>query len=327
MAGEDQHGQYDQQGRDWGETLVKVAGALGFNETKLRWKLQIWRRNRARKQRGSDHVVRHIKYEHKVCPACGQLNDQGEDTCTSCDEALAGRKMEVLHRIGLSLPGGLSVSAILGLLLALVYVRLIMAEWPNAGILSLNVETLIRHGGHWRPMVVEGQYWRWLTCIFLHAGLWHIGFNLFALSQIGPAVEQVFGRGRMLMLFVATGLCGSVVSHLWGLGGVGIGASGAVMGLCGVAGGWGHRDGTTVGRQIRATMIKWAAYTILFGFFINADNAAHLGGFVSGLLVGFALQPHLGKTRRKAVAVLEVLLGGGAVLLAVVLCLWPPGSP
>ena len=317
----------DQQGRDWGEVIVKVAAALGFNETRVRWKVQIWRQKLTRSQRRADHAARHIKYEHKVCPHCGQLNDQGEEACTACGQALAGRRMEVLHRIGLSLPSMISVSSLLGMALVLVYARLIAAEWPEAGILALKVETLYIHGGHWTPAILHGQYWRWLTCIFLHAGLWHIGFNLFALSQIGPAVEQVFGRGRMLMLFVATGLCGSVVSHLWGLGGVGIGASGAVMGLCGVAGGWGHRDGTTVGRQIRATMIKWAAYTILFGFFINADNAAHLGGFVSGLLVGFALQPHLGKTRRKAVAVLEVLLGGGAVLLAVVLCLWPPGSP
>jgi len=323
MAREDQ----EPEGRDWGEVLVKIAAALGFNETRMRWKMQIWRQKLTRKGRQAEQSTRHLKYEHKICPGCGQLNDQGEQACTSCGQDLAGKRVEKLHRVGSVLPGGLSVSAVLGVILVLVYARLIAAEWPDAGILSLKVETLVRHGGHWTPAVRAGQQWRWLTCIFLHAGLWHIGFNLFALSQIGPAIEQVFGRGRLLVLFLFTGLCGSLVSYMWGMHGVGIGASGGVMGLCGVAAGWGHREGTTVGREIRAMMLKWAAYTILFGLFINADNAAHVGGFVSGGIIGFALQPFLGRTRRKGVAVTEVVLGGGGVLLGAALCLFPPTSP
>lgn len=327
MAREDQNQDKEPEGRDWGEVLVKAASALGFNETRMRWKVQIWRRRMTRTKRRTDHTARHIKYSHKLCPRCGQLNDQEETLCTACNEDLAGHRVDQLHRVGVSLPRSLSVSGALGVAMVLVYARLILAEWPDPGILELKVETLYRFGGHWTPAVQAGQYWRWLTCIFLHAGLWHIGFNLFALSQIGPAVEQVFGRGRTVMLFIFTGLCGSVVSHLWGLGGVGIGASGAVMGLCGVAGGWGHRQGTTMGREIRTMMIKWAAYTILFGIFIGADNAAHIGGFVSGGIIGFALQPLLGRTRRKSVAVLEALLGGGAVLAGVLLCLFPPAPP
>ena len=312
------------EGRDWGEVLVKAAAALGFNETRVRWKVQIWRRRFTKTQRRTDHTARHIKYSHKLCARCGQLNDQQEKACTACGHDLAGHRMEQLHRVGVSLPGSLSVSVVLGVAMVLVYARLILAEWPDPGILELKVETLYRFGGHWAPSVRAGQYWRWLTCIFLHAGLWHIGFNLFALSQIGPAVEQIFGRGRTVMLFIFTGLCGSIVSHLWGLNGVGIGASGAVMGLCGVAGGWGHRQGTTMGREIRTMMIKRALYTILFGVFIGADNAAHIGGFVSGGIIGFVLQPLLGRTRRKGVAVLEALFGGGAVLAGVLLCLFPP---
>jgi membrane associated rhomboid family serine protease len=316
------------RGRDWTERVARIAGALGFNETRVRWKLQIWRGKWTRTRRRTDQTRRHITYAHKVCPRCGQLNDQDERACTSCGQALAGRRMEVLHRLGLSVPRVVSVSGLLGLALVLVYARLIAAEWPHAGILSVSAKTLVLHGGHWTPAVQQGQYWRWLTCVFLHAGLWHIGFNLFALSQIGPAVEEVFGRGRMLLLFIVTGLCGSVGSYLWGMDGVGIGASGAVMGLCGVAAGWGHRDGTGVGRAIRGMMLKWAVYTVLFGFFIGADNAAHVAGFVSGGVIGYALHPMmLRRTQRRGVAVLQGLLGGGATLAAVVLCLFPPALP
>ncbi len=318
----------EQERGDWTEALARAAGALGFNETRVRWKLQIWRRKLTRARRRTDQAKKHITYEHKVCPSCGQINDGAEEACTSCGQAMAGRRMEVLSRVGASMPRALSVSGILGLCLALVYVRCIAAEWPDPGILDLDVETLIRLGGHWAPAVQEGQHWRWLTCVFLHAGLWHIGFNLFALSQIGPAIEEIFGRGRTLLLFVITGLCGSVGSYLWGMYGVGIGASGAIMGLCGVAAGWGQREGTTVGRELRNMMLKWAVYTILFGFFIGADNAAHTAGFLSGGFIGFALQPGvLRRTERKSVAVIQGVLGGVAVAAAVGLCMVPPALP
>ncbi len=314
-----------EQENDWGETLVRLAGALGFNKVRVRWQLQIQRRKWSRLLRRSEQKKQHITYEHKVCPRCGQLNDQGEKHCTACELDLAGRRLEVLHRIGLSLPIALSVSSLLGVAITLVYVRCIAAEWPDAGLLSLKIETLFRHGGHWTPSVLAGQYWRWITCIFLHAGLWHIGFNLFALSQIGPMVEELFGRGRMLLLFMVTGLAGSVVSHLWGLYGVGIGASGAIMGLCGVAAGWGQREGTTVGLGARNMMIKWAAYTMLFGYFIGADNAAHAGGFLSGGLIGFVLQPaQLRRSASMKVEVLQATLGGAAALAATLLCFFPP---
>jgi len=86
MAREDQ----EPEGRDWGEVLVKIAAALGFNETRMRWKMQIWRQKLTRKGLQAEQSTRHLKYEHKICPGCGQLNDQGEQACTSCGQDLAG---------------------------------------------------------------------------------------------------------------------------------------------------------------------------------------------------------------------------------------------
>lgn len=329
MGSDDQQRDYEPKGEtDWVEVLVAVAGALGFNKVRLRWKLQIWRNKLTKKARGADNSRRHIAYEHQVCSECGQLNDQREQACTACGQSLSSRKMVVLHRIGLSLPTALSVSTALGVAMVLIHARLIVSEMPDAGLLSLKVETLYRFGGHWPPAVLAGQWWRWLTPIFLHAGLMHIGFNLFALSQIGPAVEQIFGRGRMLALFMVTGVLANIVSFVWGLDGVGIGASGAIMGLCGLAGGWGHREGTTVSLQIRNMMGKWGVYTIVFGFFIGADNAAHAGGFVSGAVVGYLLQPSIQRrSRRVWLEVLQSLVGSAMALASIALCLFPPAVP
>src|SRR6185295_9802622 len=96
---------------------------------------------------------------------------------------------------------------------------------------------------------------------------------------------------------MVTGILAGWGSELWGLYGVGIGASGALMGLIGLAAGWGHREGTSMGRIIRDQMVKWGIYTIVFGFFIHADNVAHAAGFISGALLGLVSRPRWERPR------------------------------
>src|SRR5262249_12847697 len=141
--------------------------------------------------------------------------------------------------------------------------------------------------------------------VFLHGAAWHIGFNLLALQQIGPEIEELFGRRVMLLLFMVTGVVANLGSEAFGLDLPAVGASGAIMGLIGVAPGWGPRDGTSIGRRVRGMMLRWAGYTMVFGLFIHADNAAHGVGFVSGAVLGFAIPP--GWARRA--------LAGGAGLV------------
>jgi hypothetical protein len=110
----------------------------------------------------------------------------------------------------------------------------------------------------------------------------------------------------MLFLFVATGVLANLGSTLAGLDGVGIGASGGLMGLVGVAAGWGQRRGGA-GHKVRNDMLKWAAYVVLFGFFIGADNRAHVAGLAAGFACGYALRPEA--WRRPALAPLRGLAG------------------
>jgi hypothetical protein len=148
-----------------------------------------------------------------------------------------------------------------------------------------------------------------------------------ALAVVGPLVEDLYGRGTKLLLFMVTGVAGNVASDLYGTVGVAAGASGALMGLIGVVAGWGQRAGTTIGRQARNDMIKWCLYTVLFGFFIGADNAAHLGGFAAGVLIGFAVRPERWRAGRLApLRAGGALVGLGAAGLAVWLALSPPAS-
>lgn len=229
------------------------------------------------------------------------------------------------HALGLVVPSFISVSSVIGLMLIAVYLRMMIAN-PKSGYLSWPVDVLVRFGANIGPAVFEAnQYWRLLTAIFLHIGLIHLGFNLFALSQIGPMVEGVFGRARTLFLFMATGLLGSLASAYLHDFAISAGASGAIMGLVGVAAGWGQRAGTTQAREVRNHMLKWAAYTVLFGMLVGADHAAHAGGFVSGGLLGLLLRPGALEARRhKVTAALMGAIGALLALVGFLLAIRPP---
>jgi rhomboid protease GluP len=328
---------------DWVETVVKVAGALGLNRVRVRWKLEALRKRWNATRFRAGEQAQHIAYQHKLCPACGRLNDGTAETCLRCGRPLGARTWHVLHRVGLIIPQAMSVSSLLGTAMVIAFGRMLLGAGPGEGLLSFDVATLLRFGGNWSPAVFGGyELWRLGTSIFLHAGLWHLGFNLLALSQIGPPIEEIFGRGRMLLFFMVTGLLAALGSaavggglswvmtgtFLIGAHGVSIGASGAIMGLTGLAAGWGQRDGTRIGRDMRNQMLKWCAYTILFGLFIGADNAAHVVGFVTGGIIGLVVPPRaMRRSERLPVVVIEVALGSLLALSSIALCIVPPASP
>jgi len=277
----------------WIEKVVDVAGSLGFNKMRLRWKLIRWQESRRRSRRRREQQIAHIRYEHKTCPECGAIHDRSEARCTRCGAKLTSRAMQVLQRIGLTTPEFLSMSTMLALVLLGVYLRVWIAA--GGGLGSPKSLLLIDFGGR-LPTSLSDEPWRLVTAIFLHAGLWHLGFNLLAIATIGPRIEQVYGRLTMLMLFVVTGtLANAGTLAISGLAasahGVGIGASGGVMGLIGAAAGYGQRLGTSGGRLVRNDMLKWSAYTFVFGYWVGADNWAHGFGFVAGAAFGYAVRP------------------------------------
>jgi len=193
--------------------------------------------------------------------------------------------------------------------------------------MSFSVKSLILNGGNHPASVFAGQYWRLLTALFLHVGVWHLAFNLMALAQVGPMVADVFGAGRMLFYFLLTGLAANVFSVFFGHYAVQAGASGAIMGLVGIAAGWGTRDGTTIGKNVRSQMVRWAVYTMLFGLFMHADNLAHGAGFVSGGVLGYASRPEWLRARGKSrvlgsLSVVVVL----ACLVLIIVAPAPAGS-
>jgi rhomboid protease GluP len=121
--------------------------------------------------------------------------------------------------------------------------------------------------------------------MFLHGGLIHIGFNMMALMQLGPALEELYGSARYLFLYVVTGAFGFLVSSF--LGTNSLGASGALLGLVGAMLAVTTKRGGAYMRELRSRLISSVIMLFALGLFgAGIDNKAHLGGLALGFVLG-----------------------------------------
>jgi len=155
-------------------------------------------------------------------------------------------------------------------------------------------EAIVAMGALARERVAAGEYWRLLTAPWLHGGVDHLVGNGIALFILGMLCEAAFGRAQFVLLYVLSGLAGSVVSLAVSVG-PSVGASGAIFGLQGAAIMLFrlHRDRLLVrDRRVGFVLLVWAIYSIAGGLmqpFI--DNGAHIGGALGGALIARRLHP------------------------------------
>lgn len=158
---------------------------------------------------------------------------------------------------------------------------------------------LVYWGGQFWPLALEGgQWWRCLTYAFTHGGLIHLGFNMMVLYQVGPLLESEIGWNRFLSVYTVTALVATLAGLFWHPQVVTVGASGAIFGLIGFSVSYYHRIGGHIGLQRRNFMFQWAVLAFIFGVIIGADNAAHLGGLLSGAAIGWWMPVSIRGMRR-----------------------------
>jgi rhomboid protease GluP len=150
-------------------------------------------------------------------------------------------------------------------------------------------------------IAVQGQYYRFLTAMFLHAGLLHIGFNAYALYALGPEAERIYGTARFLALYFIAGLAGGVASYALNPNPA-VGASGAIFGLIGGLAAFYYVARQVLGevsRQQLGSLITVIMINLFIGFsspFI--DNTAHIGGLIGGAVAGWLLAPRFALDER-----------------------------
>ncbi len=263
-----------------------------------------------------------------VCPGCGSLVGVNDETCYNCgrrNPALWGFA-PALRRLGQDLGfAQFVIVASVGLYLA----GLAASDDPMGGgglsILSPDIRALFLFGGSGAVPVFElGRWWTIFSAGWLHAGLLHIFFNMLWVRQLAPAVADLFGAGRMMIIYTVGGATGFLLSSLAGhylgdipLLGAGqftVGASAPIFGLLGALVHYGRRTGSSM---IRAEAMRYAVIMFVFGFLMRGvDNYAHAGGFLGGWVASLWLDP---MTRER---VDHLIAGLGCILLTAVAVTW-----
>jgi membrane associated rhomboid family serine protease/cytochrome c-type biogenesis protein CcmH/NrfG len=153
---------------------------------------------------------------------------------------------------------------------------------PNIGI---------HFGANYGPLTLTGQWWRLVTYMFLHGGLLHIAFNMWCLWDLGALCESLYGRWTFAVVYLITGVAGGLASVAWNPGVLSVGASGAIFGLAGalIASfylGEFSLPRVAIGGTLRSLLVFAGFNLFLGGFLGGVDNACHVGGLVSGLMLG-----------------------------------------
>lgn len=294
---------------------------------RLKWKINRYGRRVDERLEEARHFFKTVMHKQRTCPACRALIDRQERLCPFCGEALAAKPQGYFGGLlDALLPQQAHITTLLLSANVFLFALTLIASSRARGgefdfntlMGSIDAYTLVRFGAKYGILISAGEWWRFLTPVFLHANLLHIGMNSWVLFDLGPAVEALYGRQKFLVLYLLTGAAGYVLSFFWYPMALSVGASGAVFGLIGAMIAYGYRHRTTASEAVRNMFVRWAFYGLLYGFLLpGMDNAAHIGGLVSGLIFGSLVSDMPSVTQEsiyfwkilQTIAVLLVVLG------------------
>ncbi len=173
----------------------------------------------------------------------------------------------------------------------------ILMAISGTNILLPDNESLIKWGANFRPLTLEGDWWRLISNCFLHIGILHLAMNMYALLYIGLLLEPLLGRTRFIIAYLLTGLTASIASLWWHDFTISAGASGAIFGMYGVF--LAMLTTNLIEKSARKALLTsiavFVGYNLLNGMKGGIDNAAHIGGLIGGLVIGYAYLPSLKK--------------------------------
>ncbi|HYE56033.1 MAG TPA: rhomboid family intramembrane serine protease [Chitinophagaceae bacterium] len=221
-----------------------------------------------------------------------QLQEQYEEHERSSDAAAGDfrRRMESgeltsAEKMSLG-TGGYYVTYYLIGVCALVFVLMAVS---GVNVLNPDAASIVNWGGNMRAYTVSGEWWRLITCMFVHVGIIHVLFNMYALYAVGLYLEPLLGRWRMLAAYLSTGTLASLASLWWSADRVSAGASGAIFGLYGIF--LALLTTNLIDKRMRRGMLQnivvFVIFNLVYGLREGIDNAAHAGGLVSGLVLGY----------------------------------------
>jgi rhomboid protease GluP len=236
-----------------------------------------------------------------ICTSCGVLVGVNDDTCYNCGRRNPGLwgYGPALRRLGNDMG---FVSIVTGGTILLYAIALIMSRDGIQVMLSPSTGILVLMGASGAyPVFVYDRWWTVLTAGWLHAGVLHILFNVLWIRQLAPEVANLYGAGRMIIIYTLAGVVGFTLSSTagWYLASlpipflrgatITVGASAPIFGLLGALVYYGRRTGSS---HIGQAGLQYALMLGIFGLiFPGVDNYAHAGGFAGGYLAALLLDP------------------------------------
>jgi rhomboid protease GluP len=219
-----------------------------------------------------------------------------DPTCYNCGRRNPGLwgYGPALRRLGNDLG---FVPIVTGATMVLYVLSLVMSRGGVVGLLQPAGEILFLLGASGAgPVFRADRWWTVLTAGWLHGGILHIFFNVLWIRQLGPEIANLYGAGRMVMIYTFAGIAGFTLSSVMGLlpipffgAGLTVGASASIFGFLGALVHYGRRTGSS---HIGHAGLQYALFMGIMGFvFPGVDNAAHLGGFIGGYFTSLLLDP------------------------------------
>lgn len=270
------------------------------------------------------------------CIRCGrQLPglSLGKKICQWCVQHEAYQRGEVVENARQPImrapwAGGRSGASSIGLtqvifgLNAIVFLGM---AFSGSTIMDFSGPEIVRWGANWGPLTLNGEWWRLLTCVFVHGGIIHIAFNMWCLWNLGQLSESLYGRWTYAAIYLICGLGSSLTSIAWHPESPSVGASGAIFGLAGALIAAFKLGEFSVPREALSGTLRslamFVVYNLIFGQVMHGtDNAAHIGGLVTGLALGAVIAllapQHDADSRRVLIfiGVLAVLAASAAEL-------------
>ena len=165
------------------------------------------------------------------------------------------------------------------------------------GFISFKGQDLLNWGANYGPLTESGDWWRLLTSTFLHGGLMHVLANMYGLLFVGIFLEPLLGKTKFLTIYLLTGLLASIASIWWYEATISVGASGAIFGLYGLFLAFMLTKvfPAEFGKAFLVSTVIFVGYNLLMGLVGGIDNAAHIGGLLSGFTIGLVLYPTIKK--------------------------------
>jgi len=257
------------------------------------------------------------------CAQCGRQFEptlEGELRCDEC--AAAGQPAATAERQKGSLTAYLHSPTFV--LIAVNVMMFIVTVVLSRSVIQFGVPVLARLGANSTTLSLGGEPWRLFTYQFLHGGLLHLVFNMWALLNLGMLVEILFGRRSAILMYLSCGVAGGLASLWWHQMSTGVGASGSIFGLAGaLLPALAFQKNERMRAALRGNLSSiglFVVYNIAFGAAAaRVDNAAHLGGLVCGVALGLLLPSSPGADSEHHLARRGTIFAGTAVVLVVLL--------